>query len=119
MKQSESLGDLLMRIHDLRRIQLSPPTEESYAIDEIQEVEAVVNDAAIAMTYKLNDATFRPLFIRMLEWTTFPESSDERARNHRRTSWYTFLLTFFGTLKVNSFGLNQSATLLMPCSSPL
>ena len=100
VKQSDSLGDLLMRILDLRRIQLSSPDEDSYGIDEIEEVERAVNDTTIAMIYKLNDATFRPLFIKLIEWTALPESSDEKARMQRQTSWYTFLLTFFGTLKV-------------------
>lgn len=87
---------------DLRHIQLSPPTENSYNANEIEEVEAAVNDAAIAMIYKLNDATFRPLFVRILEWSNSAISKkDEKGRLHRQTTWYAFLVQFFQTLKVS------------------
>ena len=97
-----------MRCLDLRRIQLSPPQEDSYTIEEVEEVEAVINDSAIAMVYKLNDAKFRPLFLRVLEWTAFPESTDKKAKMYRQATWYTFLLRFFGTLKVRSCTINTS-----------
>ncbi|KAL6720436.1 snoRNA-binding rRNA-processing protein utp10 [Lecanora helva] len=122
VKQSENLGDLLMRMLDLRRIQLSPPTEDSYSIDEIEEVESAVNDVAVAMIYKLNDATFRPLFSRILEWSTHTESSDKSAKLHRQTSWYRFLYKFFNTLKsivtsYSSFILDESVEILGSTSS--
>ena len=102
MKYSEQLGDLFMRLFDLRRIQLSPRQEDSYTTMEIELVEASINETVIAMVYKLNDARFRPLFLQMRDWTTFPESTDQNARLHRQATWFSFLLQFFGTLKVTS-----------------
>lgn len=118
MKESETLGDLLMRMFDLRRIQLSPPTEDSYTVGEVEQVEDVVIDSAIAMVYKLNDATFRPLFSKILSWSAFPDSTDENARIYRQTAWYKFLLKFFDTLKVIFSGITSFLPLLMHCSSP-
>jgi len=105
VKQSKTLGDLLLGVFDLRRIQLSPPTENSYTADEVEEVEDGVNESAIAMVYKLNDATFRPLFSRMSEWTRLSDlnsdkETDAKAILHRQATWYRFLLKFFDTLKV-------------------
>ena len=101
VQQSGALCGLFLRMFDLRRIQLSPLTGESYDMAEIRVVEDAVNETAIAMVYKLNDTTFRPMFSRMLEWTLFPASKkDVKATIHRQTSWYTFLLKLFGTLKV-------------------
>lgn len=85
---------------DFRRIQLSPSTDHSHDIAEIGLVEDIVNDSAISMVYKLNDSTFGPIFSRIFEWTTNVVSKDLKARIHRQTTWYTFLLKFFGTLKV-------------------
>ena len=100
-KQSRALGDLFLRMFDLRRIQLSRLTEDSYTPKEIQEVEEAVTDSGIALTYKLNDATFKPLFFRMLEWTvSSAQENDDKIKVLRQTTWYTFLLKFFGTLKV-------------------
>ena len=88
---------------DLRRIQLSPPTEDSYTMDEIEQVEDTVGDSMIAMIYKLNDATFRPLFARMQDWTVDREKVDDKSKIFRQTTWFNFLSQFFGTLKVLLF----------------
>ena len=102
-RHSESLGGLFLKILDLRRIQLSPIAGHKYDIAEIRLVEGIAVNAAIAMVYKLNDITFRPMFSRMLEWATSPTLEKEKeAAVHRRTTWYTFLLEFFGSLKVCS-----------------
>lgn len=102
IKYSETLGWLFLKMFDLRHIQLSPPTEDSYTAKEIEEVEAEVNEAAIAMIYKLNDATFRPLFMRISDWTNATMSKKEgESRLHRQTTWYGFLMQFFQTLKVS------------------
>ena len=102
VKYSETLGGLFLKMFDLRHIQLSPPTEDSYSAKEIDEVEAEVNEAVIAMIYKLNDATFRPLFVRISDWTNAAMSKkDGESRLHRQTTWYAFLLQFFQTLKVS------------------
>lgn len=105
VKQAATLRDLLLRLFDLRRIQLTPPTEDSYSADEIEEVEDGINESAIAIVYKLNDATFRPLFSRILEWTSLSDLKQDKdtatkAILHRQTTWYRFLLKFFDTLKV-------------------
>lgn len=105
VKQAATLRDLLLRLFDLRRIQLTPPTEDSYSADEIEEVEDGINESAIAIVYKLNDATFRPLFSRILEWTSLSDLKQDKdtatkATLHRQATWYRFLLKFFDTLKV-------------------
>lgn len=103
VRHSEMLCGLFLRMFDLRRIQLSPLTGYSYPMDKIELVEDAVNESAISMIYKLNDTTFRPMFLRMLEWTTFLTSKkDMKATVHRQTTWYTFLLKLFGSLKVRS-----------------
>ena len=100
----ETLGGLFLKMFDLRSIQLSPLTGYIYDIGEIEVVEDAVDESAISMVYKLNDTMFRPMFSRMLEWTTFPTSKkDEKATIYRQTTWYTFLFKFFGTLKVCSW----------------
>ncbi|MCJ1402119.1 snoRNA-binding rRNA-processing protein utp10 [Xylographa trunciseda] len=99
-KQSQPLLNLLLKVFDLRRIQCSPRTDESYEDEEMDEVERIVNDVAIKLIYKLNDATFRPLFTKMLEWATTPTGRKEKqGKVYRQISWYTFLHAFFDTLQ--------------------
>ena len=109
VKQSQSLLSFFLKAFDLRRIQCSPRTDESYENEEMDEVETAVDDVAIKMIYKLNDATFRPLFVRMLDWATAPTVKKEKKGNlYRRVSWYTFLNTFFNTLQVWRCSLSLS-----------
>ncbi len=101
VKNSSTLTGLFMRAFDLRRIQFSPRTEQSYDDDEVEEVEAAVRDVAIEMIYKMNDATFRPLFTNLLEWASgaLPKS-DKKGRTLRLITLFAFLARFFDTLKV-------------------
>ena len=102
VKHSEILGELFLKMFDLRYIQLSPPTENSYDSKEIEEVEAAVIEAAVGMIYKLNDATFRPIFMRISDWGNSAISKkDGKSRLHRQTTWYAFLVQFFQTFKVS------------------
>ena len=113
-KHSETLGDLFLKMFDLRRIQLSIPTEDSYDKKEVDGIEVAINEIAIIMIYKLNDATFRPLFLRLSDWTRSVTSiKDEQGRVHRQTTWFTFLMKFFETLKVGTKLISIMSTLTM------
>ena len=85
---------------DLRRIQCSPRAEDSYEDSELEEVEAIVNNTLIAMVYKLNDAVFRPIFTRFSDWANGAALiGDEGSKLHRRITWWTFQLQFFGSMR--------------------
>lgn len=101
VNNSSTLTGIFLRAFDLRRIQFSPRTEESYDNDEVEVAETAVNGVAIKMIYKMNDTTFRPLFTRLLQWasTSLPKS-DKKGRRLRLTTLFTFLEAFFDTLKV-------------------
>ena len=94
---------LLLKAFDLRRIQFSNRTEDSYEDSEVDEVEEATNRVAVAMIYKINDTIFRPIFSQFIEWAT---SSSAIATVHRQTTLYGFLTQFFDGLKVRKqYGL--------------
>lgn len=97
VKLSSTLTGLFLKVFDLRYIQFSPRTEESYEDNEVEEVEDAATESAIAMIYKMNDTTFRPLYLRILEWAT--ALPDKRKGVQRRITWWTFLEKNFGMLK--------------------
>lgn len=106
MNQSKTLLGLILKSFDLRRFQCTPRTEESYEDSELDEVEKSVNEVAIKMIYKLNDAAFRPLFTSMLEWAAASSTKkDKEGKIYRQITWYTFLLSFFDTLQVCLFSV--------------
>jgi U3 small nucleolar RNA-associated protein 10 len=100
-KQSHNLLVLFLKAFDLRRVQCSPRTEDSYDDEEIDQVERTLNEVAIQMVYKLNDATFRPTFIKLSDWViSAPNTKVKPWKLYRRITWYSFLHTFFDTLQV-------------------
>lgn len=101
VQKSEELGSLMLETFNLRHIQLSPRTEESYTDEEIQDVEEAMNSTAIAIIYKLNDTAFRPIFTRLMDCATAIKKDGGRYLL-RLTTFYSFLFKFFSTLKVSS-----------------
>jgi U3 small nucleolar RNA-associated protein 10 len=66
----------------------------------MSEIESLVNHVALKMIYKFNDAAFRPIFIKLMEWASsgLPKK-DKSGRILRLQSVYAFLALFFGSLK--------------------
>jgi U3 small nucleolar RNA-associated protein 10 len=102
VKNVPILMTLLRRAFDLRRIQTGNQTPAAFKADEIDEVEAHVNEVTIRMIYKLNDTLFRPLFTELTDWAVNDlGKKDKPGQVARMTSFFKFLETFFTTLKVS------------------
>lgn len=94
------LSNVLFKAFDLRREQVVLGSEAAFDASDLEEVEETVNQVAINMIYKLNDTTFRPIFVKFIEWaTTGLPTKDVQGRMSRLTTLYKFLQVFFGTLK--------------------
>ncbi|KAI9738135.1 MAG: snoRNA-binding rRNA-processing protein utp10 [Claussenomyces sp. TS43310] len=98
-KHSIVLSSIFLNAFDLRR-QYTVSPSSSLPADEIQEIEERVNTVALKMIYKFNDSTFRPIFGKLVEWSTsgLPKK-DVAGRNLRLLSLYSFMAVFFGTLR--------------------
>jgi len=107
VKNSSTLSGMFTKAFDLRRIVSTAQVDENYDDEVIQEVETATGTVAIKMIYKLNDATFRPLFTNLLEWaSTGLPKSEKQGKILRLTSLFTFLQIFFSSLKVCALSLN-------------
>jgi U3 small nucleolar RNA-associated protein 10 len=94
------LTNILFKAFDLRREQIALGDKAIFESTAIDEAEVALNDVTIKMIYKLNDSTFRPIFLKFVEWATTGSSKDEQARISRLTTFYKFLEVFFATLQV-------------------
>lgn len=85
-------------------------------------IEEAINTVALKMIYKLNDATFRPIFSQLMDWAISLPKKDVIGRSLRLLSVYNFLLTFFGGLKsiVTSYAsyIIDSAVDVLSTTSP-
>ncbi|KAG5941260.1 hypothetical protein E4U53_007447 [Claviceps sorghi] len=99
-KNTSALYSILMKAFDLRRLVHSREDKSQATLGEVADIEAKLNETALKMIYKLNDAAFRPLFVQMVEWASSGlGKKDASGRNMRQYSVYGFLHTFFGNLK--------------------
>ncbi|KAK3379864.1 hypothetical protein B0T24DRAFT_172635 [Lasiosphaeria ovina] len=107
-KNITSISAIFLSALDLRRLNATNQTGELGAT-ELAQVESAINDDALKMIYKLNDAAFRPVFARFVEWSwSGLPKSDVAGRTLRLLSLYSLLDTFFGSLKsiVTSYASN-------------
>ncbi|GAP90048.1 putative BP28CT domain-containing protein [Rosellinia necatrix] len=93
------LASIFLNALDLRRMLHSQNNATGEFRRHIGQVEAIVNDVALRMVYKLNDAAFRPIFSQLMEWSTTLSKKETAGKNLRLLSVYGFLLAFFSNLK--------------------
>lgn len=105
VKHCSILSGILVKCFDLRRLRLSSSdTEQRLTEKEVDEIESIIFDTTIALVYKLNDVTFRPMFRKILAWSKHARSDEHsQASIYRQTTFFTFLGVFFGNLKVLNF----------------
>ncbi|KAK1012892.1 snoRNA-binding rRNA-processing protein utp10 [Friedmanniomyces endolithicus] len=94
-QHSAIIFSVLLAAFDIRRIKAAGEDHEDYA-----EVLAFVDTVAVDLVLKLDDQTFRPFFIRFVEWaaTGLPKK-DPTGRHLRLTSLYSFAHHFFDQLQ--------------------
>lgn len=97
-KNITPLSNLFLSAFDFRRQEYEKGPVNAAAAERIAEVEGAVNEVALGMVHKLNDATFRPIFAHLVDWTTALPASDARGRARRSLSVYSFLGVFFARL---------------------
>jgi U3 small nucleolar RNA-associated protein 10 len=67
--------------------------------EELDRLQYIYIEVALAMVMKLNDATFRPFIVRLSDWATQLPKKDAKGRMLRATSLFNFLALLFGKLK--------------------
>ncbi|KAI5922209.1 armadillo-type protein [Camillea tinctor] len=93
------LSAIFLNAFDTRRVQHLKGDDGEDIIKHLPRVEEIINDVALRMVYKLNDAAFRPIFSQLMDWTSALPTKDTVGRSMRLVSVYGFLLSFFGGLK--------------------
>lgn len=98
-KYSPVLAKIFQGALDLRR-QWTTASDQRFTRELMADIENEVNEVAIKMIYKFNDATFRPIFTNLVQWsaTSLPKK-DRTGRALRLQSLYGFMAVFFDNLK--------------------
>ncbi|KAI0415782.1 armadillo-type protein [Xylaria grammica] len=93
------LSSIFLNALDLRRQLHSQSNVDNEFVRHVGQIEEIVNNVALRMVYKLNDAAFRPIFSQLMEWSTAVSKKERLGKNLRLLSVYSFLLAFFSNLK--------------------
>lgn len=96
IKSSSTLFKLLLSSFDLRSTVRSQK-EAEYDDEEVEQLENTLVESALAMVLKLNDATFRPFFVQLVD-----QEGPVRADASLAITFYRFLAAFFDKFKVRS-----------------
>ncbi|KKY39373.1 putative u3 small nucleolar rna-associated protein 10 [Diaporthe ampelina] len=114
-KNVSSLSAIFLAAFDLRRLENAKPRTNANKLNGLEES---INEVALKMIYKLNDAAFRPIFTQIIEWSSsgLPKS-DMLGITLRQQSTYGFLYKFFDSLKsivtsYSSYVVDQAAKIL-------
>ncbi|KAF9871644.1 hypothetical protein CkaCkLH20_10842 [Colletotrichum karsti] len=98
-KNVTTLSAILLSALDLRRREQATGKLTPSASQRVSKIEAAINEVALKVIYKLNDAAFRPIFSQIVEWSTQLPKQDITGRAMRRFSIYGFFNVFFESLK--------------------
>jgi U3 small nucleolar RNA-associated protein 10 len=94
IKSSSTLFTLLLSSFNLRTTVRSQKDAE-YDDEEVEQLENTLVESALAMVLKLNDATFRPFFVQLVE-----QEGPVRGDPSLAITFYRFLAAFFDKFKV-------------------
>ena len=106
IEASDNIATFVLRMADLRRIQLLVFTEDSYAEEEIDRIESQLNEVVMNFVYKINDNVLRPIMAQWIDWalkcpdlSVSDDSTSARSRLLRSITLFKLLSNFFSTLK--------------------
>jgi U3 small nucleolar RNA-associated protein 10 len=93
IKASSTLFSLLLQLFKLRQT-ISSQEEQEFDDDEVEQLDNTLNESALAMVLKLNDATFRPFFVQLVD-----QEGPTNAKPEYAITFYKFLAAFFEKFK--------------------
>ncbi|KAI6246262.1 U3 small nucleolar RNA-associated protein 10 [Erysiphe necator] len=98
-KNSVIFAKIVQNALDLKR-RLNLVNDDRFTKNVIDEFENILNYVILEIVYKLNNASFKPLFIDLVDWATVRlEKEDRVGRSLRQQSLYSFTALFFDSLK--------------------
>ena len=116
-KNAATLFNLVLQGFDCYRILETRRPNVECGKAGFHEIESMFVEIAVSLTMKLNDVTFRPFFVRLVEWVNELPKDDRLGRRHRATALFQFFKVLSGKLKslitaYSSYVLELAAGLL-------
>lgn len=98
-KYARALLDKFLNFFDIRRYVELKLVPCHYSPNQLSSLEDDAIGALISLVLKVNDATFRPFFVTLVEWTTDLSKSEFAGVPHRRVTLFNFFCAMSDRLK--------------------
>jgi U3 small nucleolar RNA-associated protein 10 len=102
IKNATLLFRFLSNAFELRALADSHGAKVRVSAAEAGDLELAMIDIALSLVLKINDATFRPFFIRLVEWSSPKSTSNHREQIARSTTLFQFTKALLHRLKVRT-----------------
>ncbi|KAF2999493.1 snoRNA-binding rRNA-processing protein utp10 [Curvularia kusanoi] len=117
IKSSSTLFKLILSSFNLRTA-IQAQKEAEFEEEEVEQLENTLVESVVAMVLKLNDATFRPFFVQLVD-----QEGPISAKPERAITFYRFLASFFDKFKsivttYSSYIIDHAAAHLAHLASP-
>lgn len=116
-KNASTLFDLVLQGFDYYKTLATRRPNMEVGQAAFDQIESIFLEIAVSLTMKLNDVTFRPLFVRLVEWVNELPKDDRLGKSYRATALFQFFKVLSGKLKslvtaYSSYVLELAAELL-------
>jgi U3 small nucleolar RNA-associated protein 10 len=102
LKNSNTLFQFIGEAFELRSFSVASDKEIRIAPQEAENLEIMAIDIALAAVLKINDATFRPFFIQLVEWASWKSTGTSRSSMSKAITLFQFLKALLAHLKVGT-----------------
>jgi U3 small nucleolar RNA-associated protein 10 len=102
LKNSNSIFQFIGQAFELRACSDASDANLRVTSEEVEELEVLAIDIALAVVLKINDVTLRPFFIQLVEWTSWKSKDAQSGRISKAITLFQYLKALLAQLKVRS-----------------
>ena len=106
----------MLELLDLRHLRETGMMHHEYSDTSTETAEHKIIKLAMSMIMKMNDKTFRPIFVNLVDWATTPLSNDNKVEGFRMISFFKFYEAFNDQLKVRDCFSRRTSERKCNCS---
>jgi len=99
LKNSSTLFKFIKEALGLRAVKIAEGSGSVLTASDIEELELLIIDITLSVVMKMNDATFRPFFIQLVDWASFKQKKPSAAQVAKATTLFHLLQALLHRLR--------------------
>jgi U3 small nucleolar RNA-associated protein 10 len=99
LKNSSTLFKFVKEALGLRALKIAEGNASILSTSDVEELELLVIDITLSMVMKMNDATFRPFFIQLVDWASFKQTKPSATQIAKATTLFHLMQALLHRLR--------------------